>query len=189
MKKSTIIFIIALAVLTGVRIFIGMNIPIRIVPNAIHDDVWMVYAANLKTHFAVPDNLSLIKTMSFPVFLQVVNILYIPLRLAITLLWIVAAGLTTLFVCRLTKNAVLITAVYAFVLYCPAAFEAQIGVRLYRNMIIAPAVFIVLALLLLMAHFIIFRRGGAVKGFVLSALLGFALQNIIKSVAKPSMTI
>ena len=180
MKKSinvgrvTLFIIIAFIAITAFRVFIGLEIPIWIDASLVHDDVWMVYAADLKTHFTSYNNLSLIKDMSYPVFLQIVNLLHISYRLAMVILWVAAAALTALFVRCLTKRPVILIAAYTFVLYCPVAFTPMIGGNIYRNAVITPSVFIFLALLLLVAHFILRRSNRYRLGVVISVLAGVA---------------
>ena len=64
--------------------------------------------------------------------------------------------------------------VYTFVLYSPIAFFTNIGGHVYRNAIITPMVFIVVALLLFVSHQILFRRKNIKTGFAYSVLLGIS---------------
>ena len=173
-NRAIIIGVIIICTVTIFRIYIGTNLPIWMVAAANQDDFWMVYEADLPRHFAMHYNLSLAKPMSYPIFLQAVNLMSVAYRLAVCFLWAAAAGLTTLFIRRLTKNMAVLTAVYTFVLYCPVGFDGEISGRLYRSVIIPPTVFIVIALLLLVSHHIIFRRKGFLKAIVISLALGAA---------------
>jgi len=167
-----LIIITVLLSITVFRIFIGMKIPIWIDASLVHDHVWMVYAADFQNHFSNPNNFSLIKVMSYPFFLQIVHILHIPYRLAVVILWIAAAALTTLFIRCITKNPFVLIAVYAFVLFCPIAFTSLVGSVIYRNAITTPAVFIFLACLLLLVYHIIYRRKKYRIGILIAALSG-----------------
>ena len=140
--------IIALIVLSLLRLALAMNTPIwiKMFPD---DDLLMIRYASLIEHFQVHDFNSLVKTMSYPVWLAFNRLFGIPYRISLCLVWIIAAGLTTYAFKHLYNNRFFLLFTYTFVLFCPAAFDFVVGTRVYRNAIIAPAVFISVALMLI----------------------------------------
>jgi len=132
---------------TVIRIVLSLKLPLHFVANSDYDDFLLMQYANLPEHFANPSPWSLVKPMSFPVFLAAGHLLGFPYRLSIALVWILAAVLVALAIRRITQNRAILAFAYLFTLYCPTAYQLWSGTRIYRNALIAPTVFITVAIM------------------------------------------
>lgn len=142
------IFIAILSLFSLLRMYLGMNLPIFIFPNAVHDDILMFDYSHLATHFAQWNIQSLSKDFAYPIFLFFVRLSHIPYRFWLSLLWIIAAVLVIYAVYNyLTKDRRMVLGVFLFVLFLPVAFDIVCGQRVYRNAIITPFTIIFLAML------------------------------------------
>ena len=74
------IFIAILSLFSLLRMYLGMNMPIFMFPNAVHDDLMMFDYSHLATHFAQWNIQSLSKDMAYPIFLFFVKLSHIPYR-------------------------------------------------------------------------------------------------------------
>lgn len=113
-----------------------------------YDDRLLITYASLSSHFKDPNVLSLMKTMSYPLFLKIVHWSGLSYTMVLSIIWIIAAALVVKIFLNVTKNKAFLTFIYIFVLFTPSAFDSWIGTRLYRNSIIAPFVLIFFALML-----------------------------------------
>lgn len=142
------IFIGIIALFSLLRMYLGINMPIYIFPNAIHDDVLMFNYSDLVTHFTQWNIQSLSKDIAYPIFLFFVKFSHISYRFWLSLLWIIAGILIIYAVYNyLTKDKLVILGLFLFVLFLPVAFDNVCGQRIYRNAIIAPFTIIFLAML------------------------------------------
>lgn len=134
-------------------------------PMAYHDEALMINYADLKSHFItqdLPQKDLLVKDMGFPAilfFLRVSGIVYTDL---LAILWLAAALLTVKLFrdLRAEKNFLADAAIFVFVLFMPAAFDLNIGTKIYRNTALTPLYFIVLIMtaIIFIRHFIKPRR-------------------------------
>ena len=157
-----LVFVSALFVL---RLILGRMADCHFFPMAYHDEALMLNYADLKSHFwtqELPQKDLLVKDMGFPIilfFLRISGIVYTDL---LAILWLAAALLTVKLFrdLRAEKNFLLDALVFAFVLFTPAAFDLNIGTKIYRNAALTPLYFIVLVMLaiIFIRHFIKPRR-------------------------------
>lgn len=139
----------------------------------IDDDVLLIAYANLKRHFEHPNTLSMMKTMSYPFFLNIVSFLKVNYVSVLAVVWILTALLAVLTLRHFTKSRLFLTFVYLYVLFTPAAFNSWTGTRLYRNSIIAPFVYqIFLLIVLISVHLVRGSIASHVKAAVCSLLMG-----------------
>lgn len=106
------------------------------------DDRLLVNYANLSSHFHNAGTYSLVKNMSYPLFLNFVHATGLTYTMVLAILWILAALSAAALFRKITSNRALLLFVYLFVLFTPAAFDSWIGTRLYRNSIQAPFTFL-----------------------------------------------
>ena len=152
------VFWISVSVLILFRLVLALGNPVWIDPDAIADDILMLNYANIFDHFAHWNSLSMAKTMSYPVFLGLVYVLGIPYNLAVGLLWAAAAFVTLWFFSHYVQNIYGRLLVFAFVLYCPVAFDIWTGLRIYRQGIVAPTALIaVMCIFLLVVKLYLYR--------------------------------
>ena len=124
------------------RIYLGELTGVWFPSDQAYDDALLVQYA-LSTHYQYPNHLTLLKTMSFPWFLDLVYISQLNYTLVLSLLWCLAAILIFRFLYKNTNNVWISFFFFLYVLFMPTAFELWMGTRLYRNAIIAPFVIIV----------------------------------------------
>jgi len=140
---------ITMFIATLLRISLSQKISVWYPSNQLLDDQLLIRYANLYGHFTKPDLWALVKSMSYPLFLDFVHLTGLSYSTVLAMVWIVAALLMTLIFKMLTENKYFLSFVYLFVLFTPSAFDSWVGTRLYRNAIIAPFVLITFALMIL----------------------------------------
>lgn len=208
--------LVALVVVTAARVLVSWwqgNTYLE----APFDDALMVQYANLSDHFANPNWLSLVKTMSYAAFLQLPGVTGLSYNVCVSLLWVLAAlsvgqavwrGCNVALAARACAAgvaekgreaggvaagvaekgreaggvassgvAVGITAAgvtgwagplwwagplaYVFVLWTPIAFDGETAVRIYRNALITPTVFLIFGLMLQLVVDVLVRAQAA----------------------------
>lgn len=136
-----------MVLLVIVRIWLGNLRPVTYTNNGFFDEYRLLKMADLNYAFHTTDFTALNKTLAFSWFLDLASKLPFSLDTFLALYWSMAA----LIVWWLLKvaSASRKWAFFGFivVLFCPSAFEDQAGIRLYRNILLAPAIYIFLALL------------------------------------------
>lgn len=137
-----------MAILSVIRVILGVKLGIWFPAGQVWDDRLMVVYATLSEHFSKPEYYSLLKDMSFPVFLRLSAYIHIPYAAILGILWIMAALFVFSLVYRLSGKKWISFAFYIYVLFFPQAFEVWIGTRFYRNAIIGPFVIVTLVLMI-----------------------------------------
>lgn len=159
---------------TVFRISISQKLSIWYSSNEFYDDKLFVRYADLFAHFKEPDLWSLVKTMSYPLFLNFVHMTGLSYSTVLTIVWIAAALLLVKVFKMLTDNRFFLTFVYLFVLFTPAAFDSWVGTRLYRNAIIAPFVLLAFSLMILILLKLVKNHELSAKNIIFpSIVLGF----------------
>ncbi|WP_299524452.1 hypothetical protein [uncultured Methanobrevibacter sp.] len=121
------------------RIYIGVNLPIWFFSIGVHDDLLLIKYANLPFHFHNWDITTLVKGISYPVFLFFVNLSGFSYRFWLSLCWIIAALVISLGVYKfITKNKAVILLIFLFISFLPIGFDSDCALRVYRNAIISP---------------------------------------------------
>lgn len=146
LKNSMKIFIL---IITIFRIILSNLISAWYPSSQLYDDNLLITYASLSSHFTNPNHLSLVKTMSYPIFLRLVHLTGLSYTIVLSIVWILSAILVVKMLSYITKNKFFLIFVYLFVLFTPSAFESWIGTRLYRNSIIAPFVLILFTIMLI----------------------------------------
>ena len=156
------------------RIILGNLMGIIFDPDASVDDALLVQYAYLPTHFHVPWAYSLVKTMSFPLFLDAVYVLGISYQTGMALLYFASALLFFFLVRKISGKQWAALLVFIYILFLPAGFEYSYSFRLYRNGLIVPAVLLVAGLSLHALFDIIIRKEYTKKQLLEVVLLGIA---------------
>lgn len=137
----------AMGLFVLLRILFAAARPVAYTTNGFYDEWLMLQYANLEHMYATNNFVTLIKTLSFPWFLNLAAKLPFPFYVSLALYWTLAA----LAVYWLLKTAKASPGWalfgFVFVLFCPAAFEDIAGIRFYRTIIQAPTTFIFFGLL------------------------------------------
>jgi len=137
LKKPSFYIIIVLICL---RIFLGWASGIQFNSIDTYDDALFIAYTDLQTHFLSPNYLSLVKTMSFPLFLNFVKATGLQFSIITSLLLIIDAFYFKRLIKMISKNKWIEYFSFVYVLFFPTAFELWQGTRVYRNTIIAPFV-------------------------------------------------
>lgn len=170
--KRPELYIMLLA--TFIRIFLSLKLSIWYRTSDAYDDQLLINYADLSAHFFIPDIWSMVKTMSFPVFLNFVHLTGLSYSMVMAIIWIAAALLLVRVFKVITDDRFFLTFVYLFTLFTPAAFDNWVGTRLYRNGLIAPFVLIAFSLMLLIILKLVKNKKVSVKNIIFSNLiLGF----------------
>lgn len=164
----------AMLILAVVRIILSVALGTWFPAAQMWDDRLMIEYSDFKLHFSEPVYYSLVKDMSFPLFLNVTSIFKIPYTAWLGILWVIAALLVYFLVKEMTGNRKLFAFLsYLYVLFIPQAFDAWSGTRLYRTAIIAPFVIMVLVLLVRMVLRIREEKGRIGNSIALGILFTF----------------
>ena len=153
-RQSTILVFILLT-LAATRFIMGEFLRYYFISESGYDDQLMLTYSHITNHFRNPNYLSLVKTMSFPLFLNLIHKLHISFAQAVSLVWISAALLFYRLIRYLFKNRIFSCVAFAYILFHPVGYNAAAGVRIYRNTLIAPFVMMTFCeLLMLFFHLI-----------------------------------
>ena len=142
LKNRNILVFISLSIPVLFRVYLGELTGVWFPSDQAYDDALLIQYA-LSTHYQYSDHLTLLKTMSFPWFLDLVYISQLNYTLVLSLLWCLAAILIFRLLYKNTNNICVSLFFFLYVLFMPTAFEIWMGTRLYRNSIIAPFIIIV----------------------------------------------
>lgn len=118
---------------------------------SVHDDILMIdHAENLLDGNYLGDycNKTLLKRISYPLFISVCKIINIPYLTGLGLFWMLAAVLFTFAVRKVITNKKTLFFMYIFLLFNPVMYSFKWAQSMYRNSIVAPATMLVLASLI-----------------------------------------
>ena len=131
---------------TVLRIALFLSIPIEALGNAIHDDrLQMNQACYLfqGNWLGAYSNTTLVKGISFPLFLAVCKWLCLPYGVGLSLFYILSIILCLVAIRQLFKNHYIVGIVYLFLLYSPAMLSSSTQQRAYNISLIPSAVLLV----------------------------------------------
>ena len=141
MKFSEKIFIPLLILFSIARSYIGYYIPYWFRIRGNHDDLLLFSYAYLNYHFTHWNINSLVKTMSYPIFLFFVKISHIPYGISLSILWIISGLLVIYAIYKfVSKNKLWLILIFIFIIFMPIAFDVYAGARIYRNAIMIPCI-------------------------------------------------
>ena len=146
--KHNYIYLIMLALVLA-RVGLGYAIGAWYGTDQLCDDLAMFNGLSLK-RLTSPDELSLIKELSYSLFLGVSAITNLPYTVFLSLFWALTAFVVWLLAGKLTKNKWVRLFTFAYVLFLPTAFESWGGLRVYRNSIFVPCIILTLSLSLIL---------------------------------------
>ncbi len=141
-----------LIVLSVYRIGLFGRMPYYLIGESCYDDFNQVQLATylLSGQWLGPYGYTtLIKGISYPLFLAFCNVLSMPYPLMLGLFYLVSAGLFCRALNKIYHSPLFSTIVYFILIYSPAGFDTIVTGRLYRNALAFPSVLLCLALILL----------------------------------------
>lgn len=123
-----------------------------------HWDDTVLLRYSLPGYYSNPsDDGALMKVTGYSQLLRVVRILHLNYPTVLALLWVAAALVVFFLVRAVSRRPWLSVAAFLYTLFYPAAFEANIGTRMYRNSILIPCYVFVIGLVLLMTFRVLSR--------------------------------
>lgn len=171
-KKINICLFWGAVILTVLRIGYFTRIPYYAIGDAGYDDRYLADLAHsiLNGNWLGDYNsTTLIKGISFPLFLVLANKLNMSYSMLLGLYYVISAAVFCFALDKLIKNKILTYAGYIFLLYTPAGFASTITQRLYRNAIVFPSVLMVFGCILLVY---LYRKERFWKQLLWMVLLG-----------------
>jgi len=156
MIQSKYFYIISIAIV--LRIILSEKMGVWFLSSQMYDDALLMSYARVNTHFLNPNIYSLVKTIGYPLFINVVYICQLNYPIALSLVWIFAACLTAYFFFLISQKKWLSCFAFLYVLFMPMAFEGWLGTRMYRNSIIAPFVIIVFSFCFIILYRVYFGK-------------------------------
>lgn len=125
------------------RIWMGYIAGIQFYSRQMYDDALMVRYSDLAAHFHHPNLYSLVKTMSYPLFLNLVHLTHLDYGVVYSLVWVMTALYFGWTAWQMTGKKWLSLSALIYILFFPSAFEFWQGTRVYRNVLIAPSVLLI----------------------------------------------
>lgn len=161
-------FLILLSAFSLLRLYIGVTMPIWLrTINAGNDDFLMFDYSHLSSHFSNWGIQSLVKDISYSLFLFFVRISKLSYRFWISILWIIAALMVIYAIYRfLTKNNKVLLVSFLFILFLPVAFDVDFGLRVYRNAIMPPCTIIFLTSLYIFINQLLNISNNKIKNII-----------------------
>lgn len=143
-------FFLLLIIITVFRIGLTLRIPSAFwAAESFDDRLLFDYAENISAGNWLGDynNLTLVKGISFPVFLAVCNFFCIPMTYGRILMYIIACLIFVKAFSPLIRNRYISGILYILMLYLPGGFDTLVSQRAYRNSIVPSMVLLVLSCL------------------------------------------
>lgn len=141
---------VLLVLLLIFRVWLGEKVGNQFYASQVYDDQLLIRYAYLPSHFFEPNIDSLLKTMSYPLFLSFVKVSGLSYTFVLSCVWCCTALYFGSVFYRISdKNKIIGWVSFAYILFFPTAFELWQGTRLYRNAIIAPFVIMLFSYLLI----------------------------------------
>lgn len=148
-KKAAIgIWIAVLAICSLVRIWLSANSGLNLLADALYDDAIQIrLGKELAEHrwLGAYSYVTLIKGISFPIFVCVVNYCKIAYSKAMGILIVACSALFILALRKKEKNPWLLGLFYLFLIFHPLGFSTNLSQRVYRNSITGWVLLAVLA--------------------------------------------
>ncbi|MGX7203921.1 hypothetical protein [Enterococcus pingfangensis] len=146
-KKSNLILFSVILLFTLVRILIQMKIPpITFAGGGVDEHVFVMQATEFikGNWFGNYNSSTLVKNPTYSFFYILIYKFAISYSLALISLYIFAIVLLLIALAPIIKNKYYRTFAYLFLLYSPVMMDKKFGLRLYRDALLTPLVFLVL---------------------------------------------
>lgn len=146
------VMITILIVLSVFRVGLFGRMPYYLLGDAFYDDFNQVQLATylLSGQWLGPYGYTtLIKGISYPLFLAFCNVLSMPYPFVLGLFYLASAGLFCRALSKIFQSPRFHLIVYLILIYTPAGFDTLVTGRLYRNALAFPCVLLCLALILM----------------------------------------
>ena len=137
-----------LAILTIVRIIISLKIPLFMQGDAGADDyLYVRYAKSLLegNYLGTFDGYTLVKSISYAIYLYINNILGMPYRLALILFYILAISTLVYTLNKIIKSTYFSVVLYLFLLYSPVMLHNENIQKVYRGGVLVSSSILVIS--------------------------------------------
>lgn len=137
-----------------IRLGLYLSAPYFYIPGSGYDDLYLLDMARSIRNTGWLGNytyVTLIKGISFPLFMAISNALSIPYSCSLGVYHIIAVLVFCFALKKILNNRVIIAFSYLWLLYSPVTF-GYIAIRVYRNAIVFPAVIHVLGCMLMVYY-------------------------------------
>lgn len=144
-------FWVLVSIIGLVKVWMISGMTIYQLGDAIQDNMLMVdYAENLGAGnwLGVYNNNTLLKRISYPMFMAVCNKLHISYLTGLGIFWTVSVVVLIVVLKKVIKNKVGLLLAYIFILFNPVMYSATFGQVIYRNAIVPGAVVLAIASLI-----------------------------------------
>lgn len=132
----------------AIQIWLISGMTIYQLGDAVQDNMLMItYAQNLGAGnwLGAYNNNTLLKRISYPIFLAICNKLHIPYLLGLGLFWTFCVVMLIIAFRKILKNKVYLLLLYIYILFNPVMYSSTFAQVIYRNAIIPGAVVLVVA--------------------------------------------
>lgn len=151
MERKKKVFWVIVILLTILRIGLMLKLPFYAIGNAKSDDFLLLdYAEKLASGqwLGTYGRLTLVKGISYPVFIVLCKYLLMPYSLGLVLFYIIAAIVFCIAIKNVVNKKEILGLCYLFLVYSPTGFSLRLAQKIYRMAIIYPAVLLVVACLI-----------------------------------------
>ena len=152
MKKENLLeklcIILVLVIPTIVRIIISLKIPLFMQGDARADDyLYVRYAKSLLegNYLGTFDGYTLVKSISYAIYLYINNILGMPYRLALILFYILAISALVYTLNKIIKSTYFSVVLYLFLLYSPVMLHNENIQKVYRGGVLVSSSILVIS--------------------------------------------
>ena len=151
MNKKKKFFWSIVILLTLLRIALMLKLPFYAIGNAKYDDFLLLdYSKSIANGAWLGDygRLTLVKGISFSLFILLCKYLFIPYSLGLVLFYIGAALVFCIAIKDVIKKKEILAICFLFLIYCPTGFSLRLAQKIYRMAIIYPSVLLTVACLI-----------------------------------------
>ena len=151
MGKKKKFFWSIVILLTLLRIGLMLKLPFYAIGNAKYDDFLLLdYAKSIANGAWLGDygRLTLVKGISFSLFILLCKYLFMPYSLGLVLFYIGAALVFCIAIKYIIKKKEILAICFLFLIYCPTGFSLRLAQKIYRMAIIYPSVLLTVACLI-----------------------------------------
>ena len=145
------IWSVAILILTIFRLGLFMKYPYHVYGDLIYDDMYLLNAADSLLSgewLGKYSYVTLIKGISYPLFLAISNLLCVPYSMFLGIFYLVSSAVFCATIKEIANSRWFVYLTYILLIFSPISFDASITYRLYRNAIIFPSVLLVIACIL-----------------------------------------
>lgn len=163
---------------TAFRFMMSVTLHMWYAYTQVADDA-LLMSYSFDDYFSSTDYYKLAKNQAYGYFLRFVSWSGINIDIVYFLVWLIAAILMSIAMYRLFSTLWISMASYIYILWNPIAFESWQGTRVYRNSLLTPVLFILVALLVVFLTFTIPRTLSTAPAHASAASSAYNRQHVL----------